>query len=283
MRTEANGFKLASYTRPQVTDAAILPVWRRYAKLRTQLYPYLVAADANYRRTGMPLMRDLALVYPNDATASGEEDEFMFGPDLLAAPVHEPGQTQRDVHLPAGRWIDFWRALSYRSAPGAFSLRRAPVLQGGRSTEVPAPLDQLPLMVRAGAILPLLPPSTATLASYGSASTVGLGDVRNRLHLIAFPRGRSRSAFGENGGIRSKERRHSWKLTIRRARKHRIVLDASLGTLRRRLAPCEVRLNGRPLGHGAWSAKRGVLHVRFRSAGKATRLAVLDRAACRKR
>jgi alpha-glucosidase (family GH31 glycosyl hydrolase) len=283
MRTEANGFKLSPYTRPQVTDSAILPVWRRYAKLRTQLYPYLLAADANYRRTGMPLMRDLALVYPADATATGEEDEFMFGPDLLAAPVHQPGQTQRDVYLPAGRWIDFWRALAYRPASGAFRLRRAPVLEGARSVGVPAPLEQLPLLVRAGAILPLLPSSTQTLSSYSSASTVGLDDVRNRLHLIAFPRGKSRSAFGENGGIRSKERRHSWKLTIRRARKHRIVLDASLGTLRRRLAPCEVRLNGRPLGHGAWSAKRGVLHVRFRSAGKATRLAVLDRAACRKR
>jgi hypothetical protein len=196
--------------------------------------------------------------------------------------VHEPGQTQRDVHLPAGRWIDFWRALSYRSAPGAFSLRRAPVLQGGRSTEVPAPLDQLPLMVRAGAILPLLPPSTATLASYGSASTVGLGDVRNRLHLVAFPRGRSRSAFGENGGIRSRERRHSWKLTIRRAQKHRIVLDASLSTLRQRLVPCEVRVNGRRIRRKAWSAKKSVLHVRFRSPGKVTHLAVLGGAACRR-
>ena len=266
-----------------MTDAAMLPVWRRYAKLRTQLYPYLVAADANYRRTGMPLMRDLALVYPGDTTASGEEDEFMFGPDLLAAPVHQPGQTERGVYLPAGHWIDFWRALSYQAASGAFRLRRAPVVTGGRSISVPAPLDQLPLMVRAGAILPLLPPTTQTLSGYGSASTVGLDDVRNRLHLVAFPRGRSRSAFGENGGLRSKERRHSWRLTIRRAQKHRIVLDASLGTLRHKLAPCEVRVDGRRLRRRAWSAKKGVLHVRFRSPGKVTHLTVLDRTACRRR
>ena len=283
MRTEANGFKLASYTRPQVTDAAMLPLWRRYAKLRTQLYPYLVAADANYRRTGMPLMRDLALVYPGDTTASGEEDEFMFGPDLLAAPVHQPGQTRRDVYLPAGRWIDFWRALSYQAASGAFRLRRAPAVTGGRSISVPAPLGQLPLMVRAGAILPLLPHTTQTLSGYGSASTVGLDDVRNRLHLVAFPRGKSRSAFGENGGLRSKERRHSWRLTIRRAQKHRIVLDASLGTLRHKLAPCGVRMDGRRLRRRAWSAKKGVLHVRFRSPGKVTHLTVLDRTACRRR
>ena len=131
MRTEANGFKLASYARPQVTDPEILPIWRRYAKLRTQLYPYLVAADANYRRTGMPTMRDLGLVYPADPTASGKEDEFMFGPDLLASPVHQPGQTERNLYLPGGRWIDFWRALAYRPADGALRLRRAPILKGG--------------------------------------------------------------------------------------------------------------------------------------------------------
>jgi alpha-glucosidase len=281
MRTEANGFKLGSYARPQVTDAAILPLWRRYGKLRTQLYPYLVAADANYRRTGLPLMRDLALVYPGDPSASGEEDEFMFGPDLLAAPVHQAGQTQRDVYLPGGRWIDFWRALSYQQGNGALRLRRAATLNGGRSVSVPAPIDELPLMVRAGAILPLLPPTVQTLSGYGSASTVGLDDVRNQLHLIAFPRGKSRSPFGENGGLRSKERRHSWKLTIRRARRHRIVLDASLSTLRHKLTPCQVRVDGRRIRRKAWSARKGALHVRFRSPGKVTHLAVLDRAVCR--
>jgi hypothetical protein len=97
---------------------------------------------------------------------------------------------------------------------------------------VPAPLDELPLMVRAGSILPLLPPTVQTLAGYGAASTVGLDDANRRLHLIAFPRGNSRSAFGENGGVRSRERKDSWKLTIRRAKRYRITLEASLTTLR---------------------------------------------------
>ena len=282
MRTEANGFKLSSYTRPQVMDPAILPIWRRYAKLRTQLYPYLVAADANYLRTGMPTMRDLALVYPSDATATGQEDEFMFGPDLLAAPVHRPGQTQRDVYLPAGRWIDFWRALPYQERDGSLRLRRAPTLKGGRTVNLAAPLEQLPLLVRAGAILPLLPPNVQTLSGYGAASTVGLDDVRNRLHLIAFPRGKSKSPFGENGGLRSRERKHSWKLTIRRAKGDRIDLDASLVTLRHKLIPCQVRVNGHRLGRKAWSAKKGALHARFRSKAKVTHLAVLDRSTCRR-
>jgi alpha-glucosidase len=280
MRTEANGFNLGPNKRPQIFDAGIQPVWRRYAKLRTQLYPYLVAADANYRRTGMPLMRDLALVYPGDATASGQEDEFMFGPDLLAAPVHDPGQSRRSIYLPPGHWVDFWRALSYRSGDGSLRLSRATTVKGGRGVTVPAPLDELPLMVRAGSILPLLPPTVQTLAGYGAASTVGLDDVSRRLHLIAFPRGTSRSPFGENGGVRSRERRHSWKLTIRRAKRYRITLDASLTTLRHKLRPCAVRLDGHRLRRKAWSVEKGALTVRFRTRSKVAHLGVLDRARC---
>jgi hypothetical protein len=228
------------------------------------------------------MMRALALIYPGDATASSNEDEFLFGPDLLAAPVHEPGQTQRRLYLPPGRWVDFWRALSYRDRDGSLKLRRAPVLKGARSVNLPAPVDQLPVLVRAGAILPLLPATVQTLSGYGGPSTVGLDDVRNRLHLVAFPRGKSRSAFGENGGLRSRERKHSWKLTIRRAKRHRITLDASLSTLKHKLAPCQVRLDGHRLGRKAWSAKKGVLHVRFRTRGKVSHLAVLGRPACRR-
>ncbi len=282
MRTEANGFNLGPNTRPQISDPAILPVWRRYAKLRTQLYPYLLAADGDYRRTGMPLMRDLALVYPGDATASGQEDEFMFGPDLLAAPVHDPGQTQRAIYLPGGRWVNFWGALAYQEGDGSLRLRKTRTLKGSRSVTVPAPLEELPLMVRAGAILPLLPPQVQTLSGYGAASTVGLDDVSRQLHLIAFPRGKSRSPFGEDGGVRSKEGKRAWKLTVRQASGYRISLDATLTTLKHKLRPCEVRLGGKKLSRKAWSAKRGVLRVRFRAKKDAVHLSVLDRARCKR-
>jgi alpha-glucosidase (family GH31 glycosyl hydrolase) len=280
MRTEANGVNLQGYPRPQIFDSGVLPIWRRYAKLRTQLYPYLLAADAGYRRMGMPLMRHLGLVYPSDATASAQEDEFMFGPDLLAAPVHEPGQTKRTVYLPTGLWVDFWRALSYRSRDGSLQLRRTRTLNGGRSLSVQAPLEELPLMVRAGAILPMLPANVQTLSGYGASSTVGLDDAGKSLHLIAFPRGKSRSPFGQNGGLRSKEHKRAWKLTIRRAKRYRIELDASLGTLRHKLRPCAVELDGHKLRRKAWSAKKGVLRARFRTRGKVSHLVVRDRSAC---
>ena len=92
MRTQADGIAIPDKPRPQVWDPDQIDNWRRYAKLRTQLYPYLAAADGEYRRTGLPLMRHLALAYPGDAIAAGRDDEFLFGPDLLAAPVLAPGR-----------------------------------------------------------------------------------------------------------------------------------------------------------------------------------------------
>ena len=99
MRTQANGVALPPRDRPQVTDADQLANWRRYTKLHTQLFPYLSAAQQEYTRTGLPVMRHLALVHPSQP---GRDDQFLFGPDLLAAPVLDPGVTSREV-VPALR------------------------------------------------------------------------------------------------------------------------------------------------------------------------------------
>ena len=259
----------ASIPRPQIHDPEILPLWRRYAKLRTQLYPYLLAADAEYRSTGMPTMRHLALTNPGDPRAVAQEDEFMFGRDLLAAPVHGPGQTNRPVYLPAGRWVDFWRAVSYDERSGGLRLRRAPTLAGGRDVGIPAPLAELPLLVRAGAVLPLLPATVDTLAPYGSdKSTVRLEGVSRKLHLLAFPRGRTNSLFRENGELVSSEKRGRWRLIVKRAPRHKVELEASLTTLKKRLRPCAVRLDGRTLKEKAWSVRKKALRVRFKTGKK---------------
>ncbi len=71
MRTQRNGVALPPRDRPQVTDPEQIDNWRRYTKLRTQLYPYISAAEAKYRRSGLPLMRHLLLAYPDDPQAAG--------------------------------------------------------------------------------------------------------------------------------------------------------------------------------------------------------------------
>ena len=284
MRTQQGGVNLGG-TRPQILDPGILPVWRRYAELRTQLYPYILAADAEYRRTGMPLMRHMALTAPADVAAASREDQFMFGPDLLAAPVHEPGQGTRALRLPAGRWIDFWRAVSYLPEKGgALRLRRAKAVGGGGEASVPAPLEELPLLVRAGAVLALLPESVDTLAPYGSGAEVRLDEAVRRLHLLAFPRGRSTSSFGESGRLVSRVRKGRWTLGVQGAKRHRIDLEVALTTSGRKLRPCAVRVGGRSLKRKAWEVRKGVLRARFKTAKrKRTRVAVLDRSLCRAR
>lgn len=281
MRTQANGIDIPEKPRPQVWDDEILPQWRRWAKLRTQLYPYLVAADAEYRRSGLPIMRHLALAYPGDPAASAVEDAFLFGPDLLAAPVLDPGLTERSVYVPRGKWVDLWRSATYRESDGSLQLGAPRLLGGGRQVTLPAPLDELPLLARAGTLLTLLPPDVDTLASYGDdAPGVSLDERSGQRALLAFPRGRSSARLESGGGLRSQEVRGGWKLEIRSPRTVAWSLQASLGTLRSPFTPCSVRLDGRRLPASAWSHDEtsGVLRVKFRA-----RWADLTVSGCRRR
>ena len=257
MRTQANGFQLPEKDRAQVTDPDQIANWRRYTKLHTQLYPYLRAAAAGYRRSGLPVMRHLALAYPADPRATVREDEFLFGPDLLAAPVLEPGARRRALYLPRGRWVDLWRSLDYVARDGSLRLRRARLLAGRRGVTLPAPLEELPLLARAGALIALLSPDVDTLAPYGRGrGLVHLRERRDRLRLLAFPRGRSSGRFLERGRLRSREAGGRWTLTIDDSRTRRWSLQVALGTLRRPFRPCEVALDGRPLPGRAWDYAR---------------------------
>ncbi|MBN1528548.1 MAG: glycoside hydrolase family 31 protein [Thermoleophilaceae bacterium] len=263
MRTQANGIVIPDAPRAQIWDDDVLPHWRRWAKLRTQLYPYLAAADAEYRRSGLPIMRHLVLAYPADPSATAVEDAFLFGPDLLAAPVLDEGAAERSVYLPRGDWVDLWRSASYRESDGGLTLGRARLLSGGRDVTLPAPLGELPLLARAGTLLTLLPPEVDTLASYGdSAPVTSLAERAGRRVLVAFPRGDSSARLEDGGELRSSERHGRWRLSLR-ARSHvSWDLQASLSTLRRPFRPCDVRLDGRRV---PWSydAARGVLSARF--------------------
>jgi alpha-glucosidase (family GH31 glycosyl hydrolase) len=263
MRTQANGIRVPDSPRPQVWDPEIQPVWRRWAKLRTQLYPYLAAADAQYRRSGLPIMRHLALAYPDDRRAGAVEDAFLFGPDLLAAPVVEPGATRRELYLPRGRWVDLWRSVRYRETDGGLGLGRVRVLGGGRTVTVPAPLDELPLLARAGTLLPLLTPDVDTLAEYGDrASAVSLRERRDRRVLLAFPRGRSAARLEDGGRLRSRELKgRGWELRLG-GEPRRWQIQASLRQLERPFRPCSVTTeNGARVMGWRYDASTRVLRV----------------------
>jgi alpha-glucosidase (family GH31 glycosyl hydrolase) len=274
MRAKSKGIALPEKPRPQVEDADVLPLWRRYAKLRTQLLPYLQAADDEYQRTGLPLMRSLALLYPGDDRLARVDDAFGFGPDLLAAPVIRPGARERRVALPPGPWVDLWRSARPASGDGGLELTGARVLDGGRDVTLPAPLDELPLLARAGAILPLLPADVDTLAPYGPGQgTVSLADRRSRLELAVFPRGWSQARpYGTERVVSSERRGRRWVLRITGARRRAFAVQAALGTLRRPFRPCRVRAGRRVLPRRAWTWRDGVL--RFTVRGRALRVDV---------
>jgi alpha-glucosidase (family GH31 glycosyl hydrolase) len=121
----------------------------------------------------MPIMRHLVLAYPDDDVAGSLEDEYLLGPDLLVAPVLEEGARARRVYLPAGLWAEAWRGEVHRG-PGW--------------VELPAPLEQAPMLMREGAEIPMLPADVMTLTGYGAESgVVRLTDRPGSPELVRFP------------------------------------------------------------------------------------------------
>jgi len=124
------------------------PILEKYLRLRYQLMPYIYSLGYMSHQTGAPFMRGLFMDFPNDEKVANIGDEYMFGPAFLVAPVTEQGATSRSVYLPAGTdWYNFWTNER---------------LHGGQTVTVAAPIDTLPLFVRAGSILPLGEPVEST-------------------------------------------------------------------------------------------------------------------------
>ena len=259
MRTMAEGLDLHSQPVAQIWDPSVLPTWRRYAKLRTELYPYIANAISAYERSGVPPMEALGLAYPNDATSWSGPPRYLFGTDLLVEPVVAPGVRKSTVPLPPGRWLSFWRAVTYSPHDGSFHLRAAPVLTGPRTVTVPAPLEQIPLFVRNGTLLALLPADVATLAAYGTG-LVHLKDRAGQLHLLAWPRGLS-STLALGTKLRSGLGPREWSLTVS-GRAAAIEIEAVLTW-----KPTGVTWRGRRLARAVWSYEAGVLHAHVHGLG----------------
>lgn len=117
------------------------PILAKYLKLRYQLMPYTYSLAYRSYQTGAPYMRALFMDFPEDPKVADIPDEYMYGPAFLVAPVMEQGATHRSVYLPAGRdWYNYWTNER---------------LHGGQTIVADAPIDTLPLFVRAGSIVPL--------------------------------------------------------------------------------------------------------------------------------
>ena len=126
----------------QLHNAQVEPICRKYLELRYRMLPYLYSVVRECATTGMPVMRALWLHYPDDPVAVARPDQYLWGRQILVAPVVERAATERTVYLPPGNWYDFW------------SNDR---LEGGREIRRSVDLETMPLYVADGTILPLGP------------------------------------------------------------------------------------------------------------------------------
>lgn len=124
------------------------PILEKYLRLRYELMPYIYSLGYKTWQTGAPIMRALPLDFPADPKVADLRDEYMLGPALLVAPVVEQGATSREVYLPAGTdWYDWWTGKR---------------LKGGQTITAEAPIETIPVFVRAGSIVPLGAPVEST-------------------------------------------------------------------------------------------------------------------------
>ncbi|MBI5497946.1 MAG: hypothetical protein HY904_23285 [Deltaproteobacteria bacterium] len=133
--------------------------YKRYAELHVRLYPYLRALAHAAVEQGRPMWIPMGFKHPSDPTAWAVKDQYCLGEALLVAPVVTRGATNRDVYLPAGRWVPW--------------LDGGAALDGGRTVNVPAPLVEIPVFIAAGGLVPMTAAAAQTLFP-GDSSIPGL-------------------------------------------------------------------------------------------------------------
>jgi alpha-glucosidase/alpha-D-xyloside xylohydrolase len=134
----------ANYTTDpkELHNPDVEPICKKYLELRYRMLPYVYTAMRETHETGLPMIRALWLHYPDDTAAVARSDEYLWGRDILVAPVFEKGASVRKLYLPRGTWFDYWTEER---------------IEGGREIERQVDLATIPIYVRAGTVLPLGP------------------------------------------------------------------------------------------------------------------------------
>jgi alpha-glucosidase (family GH31 glycosyl hydrolase) len=125
-------------TAPQY-DQELIDIYRTYTDLRSTLHAY-IASSAKEAGKGMPIVRPMTFLDRRDRKLRDRWDQYLFGPDLMVAPVWKIGMRQREVYFPRGTWRNFWAPTEK--------------VRGPRTMTVDAPLDRIPVYVRGDAKVP---------------------------------------------------------------------------------------------------------------------------------
>ncbi|MCM3731150.1 DUF4968 domain-containing protein [Fictibacillus nanhaiensis] len=167
-------------------DNSIIPMFAKYTNTRMNLLPYIYSEAKKTSNTGVPLMRAMVLDYPNDVNTHGLNEQYMFGDNLLVAPIVNEGETNKSVYLPNGEWIDFWHGAQR---------------PGGRTISYYAGVDDIPVFVKAGGIIPM-----NINAQYQLGGTIGNSlNSYNNLTFRIYPKGTSSYEWNDDigGGVKT--------------------------------------------------------------------------------
>ncbi|NUT09048.1 MAG: alpha-xylosidase [Nonomuraea sp.] len=152
---------------PEVEEQAVAAL-----RLRYRLMPYIYSAAVEAARTGAPMMRAMCVDFPDDPVAWQADLQYLLGRDLLVAPMTAP-EGERQVYLPRGQWVDYWTG---------------DLLEGSRYVRVRKPLEQIPLFVRYGALIPFTAPGDTV-------------DVPSEITLVAFGGGDGTAEIHDADGV----------------------------------------------------------------------------------
>ncbi|MEP9381271.1 TIM-barrel domain-containing protein [Nocardioides cheoyonin] len=236
----------------------------KFLRLREALVPYSYTLAEEATRTGVPMTRPLYLDYPEEDAAYEHNSEYLYGDDVLVAPVSTPGRTATtDVWLPPGTWTDYFTGRTYA---------------GGASYSITTSWDEMPVFVQGGGILP-------TRAKYVDNDA---SDPGTSLALDVYPQGRSSFSLYEDAGDGQEYRsgaHASTTVSVTAPQRGRGQVDVTIGARRGTYAgaptarsytvalhtdtePAQVFLGNRKLPHVAtlddapgWTYDDGVVRV----------------------
>ncbi|MEO8620201.1 MAG: TIM-barrel domain-containing protein [bacterium] len=200
----------------ELHNAQVEPICRKYLELRYRLMPYLYTVVRDAQETGMPVMRALWLHHADDPSAVARGDEYLWGRDILVAPVFEKGATTRRLYLPKGDWYDFWTNER---------------VTGGREVERPVDLATLPLYVRAGAVI-----ATGPVRQYVDEPS------SEPMTLTVYPGVDGTSSWYDDDGHSFDYRRGEWMRVVMQWREKERRLTLRLAPRAKMMSPLERRI-----------------------------------------
>lgn len=197
------GMDHPGYKEPWNYGEQALQNFKKYDLLRYRLFPYLYSSMHQQYATGLPMMRALVLTHQDDENVYEIGDQYMFGDNFMVAPVTTKGAITRSIYLPEGTWFNYYNGEKFA---------------GKSYHHVVAPLDTIPLFVKAGSIIPMQPEMI-----YAGEKPV---DV---ITLDVFPYGDSKYDFYEDDNLTSKYKEGDFSITkiTSSSKDNRLIINIS--------------------------------------------------------